>query len=162
MGVELPAKLFFENVLPQNPNYLLHLSGKYFKEPDQKLPKEFLLVHTRRLIERSDLDDIEKQSLTGRAYFQAGQFRLACEQFELALDSEPNCPVWRLDYSKCLVEIGRFDDAIRELKICQLEDPDSAVKLSRMIDKVKRDRIRERTNQVRKTESDSNNLNTLR
>ena len=162
MGVELPAKLFFEKVLPQNPIVLLQIAEKYFSEPDQKLPKEFLLVHTRRLIEKSNLDDVEKQSLTGQAFYQAGLFELACEQFELALQSEPPRPKWRFDYSKCLMEIGRFDDAIRELKKCQLEDPDSAVKLSRAIEKTKRDRIRRRANQVRSLESESNNLKTIR
>ena len=38
-------------------------------------------------------------------------------------------------------------DAIKELKICQLEQPGSAIKISRIVERTKRERIRKRTSE---------------
>jgi tetratricopeptide (TPR) repeat protein len=146
-GIGLPAKLYFEKVLPQNPRDLIRLSRQYFSGPDQKVPNELLLVHARRLINSSKLDDVEKSVLNGQAWFQAKNYQKACEEFEQALSSQPERPDWRLDYAKSLAETGRYDDAIKELKICQLEQPRSAIKISRIVERTKRERIRKRTSE---------------
>ena len=143
-GLGLPAKLYFEHVLPQNPEDLLRLSRRYFSSDEQKVPNELLMVHTRRLIKRSELDDVKKWELYGQAWFQAKDYQKACDQFELVMATKPSRPTWRLDYANCLAEIGRYDDAIREMKICQLEQPESAIKISRLVEKIKRQRIRQR------------------
>ena len=145
LGMELPAKLFFEKVLPQNPNSLLRISRIYFRDPEQKLPNEMLLVHTRRLINQSDrLSESEKEALTGQSWHQAGEHQLACDHFEMALDFGHSDFPWRTDYAESLAEIGRFDDAVRELKLCQLEASEDSVKLTRLIERIKRERVRER------------------
>ena len=144
-GVGLPGKLYFEKVLPQNPDNMLRLSKKYFSTPDQKVPNELLLVHTRRLIKSSKLDDVQKSVLNGRAWFQAKNFQNACEEFERVLSTKPDSPPWRMDYAISLGEIGRFDDAIKELTSCQLEQPASAIKISRLVESMKRERLRQRT-----------------
>jgi tetratricopeptide (TPR) repeat protein len=146
-GVGLPAKLYFEKVLPQNPHDLLRLSQRYFSGPNEKVPNELLLVHARRLINSSQLDDVEKSVLNGRAWFQAKNYQKACEEFEQALSSQPERPEWRLDYAKSLAGMGRYDDAIKELKICQLEQPESAIKISRIVESTKRERVQHRTSE---------------
>lgn len=144
-GLGLPGKLYFEKVLPQNPEDLLRLSRKYFSTNDQKVPNELLLVHTRRLIKSSEHDDVKKSVLSGQAWFLAKEYQKACDEFERVLaETEPNRPKWRLDYANCLAGVGRYDDAIREMKKCQLEQPESAIKISRLVERIKRDRIRER------------------
>ena len=140
LGVGLPAKLYFERVLPQNPQDLLRLSKRYFMTPEQKVPNELLLVHTRRLIKSANLDDVQKYVLNGQAWFLAQNHQNACSEFELALAESPDWAPWRLDYAKSLAEIGRYDDAIKEMKNCQLEQPESAIKISRLVDRIKRER----------------------
>ena len=143
-GVGLPAKLYFEKVLPQNPDDLLRLSRRYFSAPEQKVPNELLLVHTRRLIKSANLTDVQKSVLNGQAWFLAQNYEKACAEFELALQSEPDRPTWRLDYANSLAESGRYDDAIKEMKICQLEQPDSQIKISRLVERIKRQRLQQR------------------
>ncbi len=143
-GLGLPAKMYFEKVLPQNPHDLLRLSRRYFSSDDQKVPNELLMVHTRRLIKNSDLDDVQKWELLAQAWFQVKDYQKACSEFEKVLATKPVMPPWRIDYANCLAQLGRYDDAIREMKICQLEQPDSAIKISRIVEKTKRDRIRQR------------------
>ena len=143
-GLGLPARLYFEKVLPQNPEDLLRLSRKYFSTDDQKTPNELLLVHTRRLINSSNLDDVQKSVLNGQAWFQAKEFQKAIGEFEPILETDPNRSKWRLEYANCLAGVGRYDDAIREMKICQLEQPESAIKISRLVERIKRDRVRQR------------------
>lgn len=143
-GIGLPAKLYFEKVLPQNPDDLLRLSRRYFSAPEQKVPNELLLVHARRLIKSAILTDVQKSVLNGQAWFLAQDYEKACAEFELALQSEPLRPDYRLDYANSLAKIGRYDDAIKELKICQLEQPDSSIKIARLVDRIKRDRIQQR------------------
>ena len=146
-GAGLPANIYFEKVLPQNPQELLRLSRRYFSAPEQKVPNKLLLVHTRRLIKSANLDDVQKYVLNGQAWFQAQNYENACAEFELALESEINWAPWRLDYAKSLAEIGRFDEAIKEMKNCQLEQPDSAIKISRLVEQTKRKRLLQRTNE---------------
>ncbi|WP_075084293.1 O-antigen ligase family protein [Mariniblastus fucicola] len=141
-GVGLPAKLYFETVLPQNPQDLLRLSKQYFSAPEQKVPNQLLLVHTRRLIKSSNLDDVQKSVLNAQAWFLAKDFEKACKEFEVVLASNADRPEWRLDYAKSLAEIGRYDDSIKEMKICQLEQPEAAIKISRLVERLKRERLR--------------------
>lgn len=143
-GVGLPAKLYFEQVLPQNPQDLLRLSKRYFMTPELKVPNELLLVHTRRLIKSANLDDVQKYVLNGQAWFQAQDYQKACADFELALAENPDWAPWRLDYANSLAEIGRYDEAIKEMKNCQLEQPESAIKISRVVERIKRDRVQRR------------------
>ena len=145
LGVGLPAKIYFEKVLPQNPDDLLRLSRRYFSAPEMKVPNELLLVHTRRLIKSANLDDVQKYVLNGQAWFQAQNYQNACVEFELALEADKNWAPWRLDYAKSLAEIGRYDEAIKEMKNCQLEQPDSAIKISRLVERIKRERLLQRT-----------------
>ena len=154
-GLGLPARLYFEKVLPQNPEDLLRLSRKYFSTDDQKTPNELLLVHTRRLINSSNHDDVQKSVLNGQAWFQAKEFQKAIAEFEPILETDPNRSNWRLDYANCLAGVGRYDDAIREMKICQLERPESAIKISRLVERIKRDRIRDRKEAQEVTTPDS-------
>lgn len=141
---ELPLKLFFENVLPQNPYVLLRISRIYFANPEQKLPNQLLLVHTRRLIESSDAPATEKLALLGRAFFQADEFELASEKFALSLEAEPDQTELRFDYARSLHEIQKTDDAIREMKLCQLESPELSVRAARQIRTFKAQRARRR------------------
>lgn len=141
---ELPLKLFFEEILPQNPYELLRISRIYFSKPEQKLPNQLLLIHTGRVIEASEFPQAEKFALLGQASFQANDFEKACEHFEKALESSPEKTDWRFDFARSLHEIGKFDDAIREMKICQLESPELEVRTARQIQKFKSERARQR------------------
>ena len=146
-GMGLPAKMYFEEVLPQNPQELLRLSRRYFSSDEQQVPNELLLVHTRRLINKSELDDVKKWELTAQAWFRAKDYQKAIVEYERLLSTKPNRPKWRLDYANCLAKVQRYDDAIREMKICQLEQPSDAIKIERLVERTKRERIRERKSQ---------------
>ena len=143
-GLGLPAKLYFEKVLPQNPDDLLRLARRHFSAEEQRVPNELMMVHTRRLINNAELADVKKWELTGKAWFQAKQYQKACEEFEHALAENPDRPRWRVDYANCLAKVGRYDEAIVQLTKCRLEHPDLAIRISRLVEKTKRERIRER------------------
>jgi O-antigen ligase/tetratricopeptide (TPR) repeat protein len=137
---ELPLKSFFEEVLPQNPYYLLKISRKYFSEEAQTLPNKLLLVHTKRLINQGEMEPKEKFALLGKAHFLSGEFPEAVNNFRQAINLDPTQFEWRMDFAKSLHAIAEFDEAIKELKICQLESPRLRTRISRLINVVQRDR----------------------
>ena len=141
MGL-LPYKQLFEQVLPQNPQQLLRISRKYFSSPNQSLPNKFLLVHTKRLINQQLKDPNEKFALLAQAYFQSEEYPEAVRNYRLALEADPSKVDLRFDFAKSLHQIGAYDEAIKELKICELESKEHLPKIRRLIRTVQKERSR--------------------
>ena len=139
---DLSYKSFFEEVLPQNPYELLKISRKYFSSPDLNLPNELLLVHTGRLVEQQIQEPEERFAMLGKVHFQAGEFALAASNFRKAIELTPDQFEWRLEFANSLRAIGEYDEAIKELKICELESPEIRTKISRLIKAVQRERAK--------------------
>ena len=140
---ELPMKLLFERVLPQNPVSLLRVARKYFRDPQLELPKRMLLVHTKRVIERkSDLSDANRFFFLGETDRLSDQFEPAAENYKKALEADPARIAWRFEYAKCLHQIGEFDEAVRQLKICELEPSSIHSYIQPLLNRIRRDRAK--------------------
>lgn len=138
---EMPMNLFFEQVLPQNPYDLIRIASKYFGREELMLPKRILLTHTEALINRTDnLSQTQRSVLLAEAAVLKGQHRVAVDHFQSALGSEPDEAPWRLKYARSLYEVEDFDEALRQLKICQLDPSFRQNQVRSLIKKIRRNR----------------------
>lgn len=139
---ELSMKQFFEQVLPQDPFELLRIAKKYFGGVEQTLSQRLLLVHTRRLADKYDLPEKDKYYLRAESERLSGDLPSAAKSYKLALDIDPSETNWRLSYARVLHKLGQYDDAIKQLKTCQLQSRRKNATYSRLIKLIQRDRKR--------------------
>ena len=86
------------------------------------LPKKFLVVHIKRLIERSeDLSELEKKVFLARAARHINDYPAVAENYRLALTLAGTQAPWRYDYAFALYKTKQFDEAVRQLKVCELD-----------------------------------------
>ena len=138
---ELPMKQLYERVLPQNPHDLIRIATRYFSEPRLIFPKKLLLAHTTRVIQgSSELSDLEENLLLAQVAYQDREFLTAIKHFKLALGKEPEKAPWRLTYALALIEVNEFDEAMRQLKICQLDKSLRQNQVLALINKIRRSR----------------------
>ena len=140
---ELPMKLFFEKVLPQEPAKLISVAQKFFHRADLLLPKRLLLVHTKRLIADTDLPELERLYFLAEACRLSEEFEPAAELYRQALELDPSQVIWRFDYAKCLHRSKQYDEAIRQLKICELEPSRIHRNIKTLLNRIRRDRARD-------------------
>ena len=139
---ELPMKSFFEKVLPQDPAKLIDVARKYFHRADLLLPKRLLLIHTKQLISETELSELDRLFYSAEACRLSEEFEPAAELYRKALELEPSQVLWRFDYAKCLHRSNQFDEAIRQLKICELEPSKIQPSIKPLLDRIRRDRDR--------------------
>jgi len=139
---ELPMKSFFEKVLPQDPAKLIDVARKYFYRADLLLPKRLLLVHTKRVIAETELTELDRLFYSAEACRLSEEFEPAAELYRQALELEPSQVLWRFDYAKCLHRSKQYAEAIRQLKICELEPSKIQPSIKPLLDKIRRDRDR--------------------
>lgn len=138
---EMSMRLFYESVLPQDPSYLIKLARLYFGSPEMMIPRRYLASHIEKLI----LDDGERTEL-GRTVL-LGELAVLSEDYENVsvyyskLDSleHPSGP-WRCDYAVALISLNQFDEATRQLKICQIENLVPLSKVQRLMVQIRRQR----------------------
>lgn len=117
----LPMKRFYEEVLPQNPEYLLRIARRYLRSENMRLPRSFLVVHIRRLINQSEgLDELEKKLLLAQAANQIDDYPEVAKNYGAALSLASAPASWRYDYAFALFKTKQFDEAVRQLKVCEL------------------------------------------
>ncbi len=143
--MELPLKAMFERVLPLRPEFLLMTARKYFHEPRLMLPKKFLLAHTKKVIEKTDLSEIERLFYLAEADRMSGQFQSAIIYYRQAIELEPSNVVWRFQYANCLYQVGEYDEAIRQLKICELEPSKIHSNIKPLLNRIRLERVPKRT-----------------
>ena len=139
---ELPMKSFFEEVLPQEPEKLIDVARKYFYRADLLLPKRLLLVHTKRVIAETELSELDRLFLSAEACRLSEEFEPAAELYRQALELDPSQVLWRFDYAKCLHRSKQYDEAIRQLKICELEPSKIQPSIKPLLDRIRRARAR--------------------
>ncbi len=140
---ELPMKMFFEEVLRQDPEELLRISRKYFSLPEQTLSQRLLLVHTKRLIDISDLPSPEKFFLTAEAQRMSGVPASAAKSYALALEGEEIRVEWRFKYARTLHQLKQYDEAVKQLNICGRRPSRLQARIARLLTQIKRERKRE-------------------
>ena len=140
---ELPMKALFEEILPQNPENLLLVTLRYFSEPDMAIPRDLLLIHTRRVIEDDpSLSSAQRLYLLGEADRLNENHAGAVENYRLALKDDPDQPDWRFKYAENLYKVGEFDEAIRQLKICELSEGHFQPRIKPLLSRIRRDRAK--------------------
>lgn len=142
---ELPIQPFFEQVLPQEPETLLRVVKNYFRSPELILPKRLLLMHTEGVIRGM------KDSLPEAGYYfslaetqrLSDQFDAAVISYEKALELEPDETILRFNYSQCLKELKRFDEAIQQLQRCQLQPSPIFPQIKPLIERIRNEQSTE-------------------
>ena len=138
---EMPMNLFFEQVLPQNPQDLIRIATKYFQPPELLVPKRILLTHTKRRINSTGgLADLDQNLMLAEVAVLEKDYPNAVKFYKAALESEPKSVSWRLKYARALFEIEDFDEALRQLKICQLDSGIRQNQVKSLIAKIRRAR----------------------
>ena len=138
---ELPMRALFEEILPQNPENLLGVTIRYFSDPALAIPRELLLVHTRRVIESDEsLDPAKRHFLLAEADRIDGNQIEATENYRIALQFDLDQPEWHFKYAESLYLVGDFDEAIRQLKICELSHGRFQPKIKPLLRRIRRDR----------------------
>ena len=147
---EMNRRPFFEQLLPQEPEYLFNVANKYFNNPEDKLVRELLLVHTRRVLnEDPDVTDAYRSYLQGEIEIAFGQDELAELHFRKAIELKaielsPDLIAWRIEYVKLLQRLKKFDEAEKQLKICSLRRDTKYLKaIQRLTIKNRREREKE-------------------
>ena len=144
---ELPMRLFFEEVLPQDPQILTYYMRKYFDPSQRSVPMQLLANHTTAVInQQTKPDSFERFWLLAEVALLNQDYETAAENYaEIEkIDSDQTPETFRYHFSLSLFHSKQYDEAMRNVKICQLEhyDPRKVKKLLKQIQ-------RERSNQLR-------------
>ena len=143
----MPMKLLYEEVLPQDPKYLLKIARRYIKGDEMLLPKKFLVVHIRRLIDKMDeLSDLEKNLLLAEAARQINDYPQEVEKYGAALSLAPLQAPWRYDYAFALYKTKQFDEAVRQLKVCELDPSFRKNRIKWLLDRIRKERANHQRN----------------
>ncbi len=138
---ELPMKLFFERVLPQNPHDLIRIARSYFGQPNLMVPKHLLLEHTTKIIlSDTQLNNLEESLLLAAAAYLRDDLPEAIKHYQAASELNPQTATWRLEYAEALIGNKQFDEAMRQLKICQLDSSIRQNRVMALIAKTRRSR----------------------
>lgn len=137
----LPMKRFYEEVLPQNPQYLLRIARRYLKSENMRLPRSFLVVHIRRLINQTErLDELEKKLLLARAANQIDDYPEVAKNYGAVLSLASAPAPWRYDYAFALFKTKQFDEAVRQLKVCELDPTFRKNRIKRLLILIRNER----------------------
>ena len=138
----LPMNRFYEEVLPQDPKYLLKIARRYMNKGEMLLPKKFLVVHIRRLVNRAiGLTDLEKNLLLADAARHIDDYPQEVEKYGAALSLAPAKAPWRYDYAFALYKTKQFDEAVRQLKVCELDPSFRKNRIKRLLDRIRKERV---------------------
>jgi tetratricopeptide (TPR) repeat protein len=140
----LPMKTLYEVVLPQEPEYLLRVARRYMNGAEMSLPKKFLVVHLRRLIEKStDFPEFEKKLLLAQAAGQVQDYYAAAEDYRAALSLASLPAPRRYDYAFALFKTKQFDEAVRQLKVCELDPSFRKNRIRWLLDRIRKERSKQ-------------------
>jgi TolB-like protein/Tfp pilus assembly protein PilF len=125
----------FRQAIARDPNYALAYAGLadcYILQSiyNESPPSEALPLARAAADRAIELDDDLAEAHTSRAYFLMNfdsDLSAASNEFERALELNPNYATARQWYSRLLVTTGRFDEAIREIRRAEELDPLSLV-----------------------------------
>ena len=138
---ELSMKMFFEQVLPTNPYFRIRLARKYFNAPEDLLLKRLLLNHTEGVLGQHDFPKAETKYLKGEIQRGSGNYPFASAYFRQALELEKDRVDWRIQYARSLIAEQQFDEAIKQLKICQLYSGEHHIVTQRLMRQATRQRV---------------------
>ena len=137
---EVSMRQFFNEILPHDPMELLRIAKRYFNAPEDKLLQQFLLGHTARVAhELDDESSGEFAFVQGEIHRLLGQPDLAAVHYRKSLKLNPENIPWRIAYIESLLAFGNYDEAITEIKVCQLYHGPHHLRVERLLRRARRD-----------------------
>lgn len=135
---ELPMRLFFEKVLPQTPHQLTYYMRRYFEPSEKSIPMQLLADHTRNVIQRDTLpNSLEQFWLFAEVALLNQDYEIATKNYAEVekFNSSKVADSFRYHYALSLFHSKQYDEAMRNVKICELElyQPRKLKKLSKQI-----------------------------
>jgi len=121
---ELPMRLFFEEVLPQDPYNLTDFMRKYFEPSVRSIPMQLLANHTIDVIKRQTKPDTSEQFwLLAEVALLNQDYETAAKNYAEFEKIPPNMipESFRYHYALSLFKANQYDEAMRNVKICELE-----------------------------------------
>ena len=146
---ELPMRLFFEEVLPQDPNRLIYYMRKYFEPEERSIPMQLLANHTTSVInQQTERDSLEQFWLLAEVALLNQDYETAVKNYAEVekLDSADVAESFRYHYALSLFHAKQYDEAMRNVKICELEhyEPRKVKRLNNQIQRERSNNLRPR------------------
>ncbi len=138
---EVGIREFFEQVLPSEPYFRLRIAKKFFGSDSDLLVKKLLLNHTKLKLDQHDLLESDRNFILGEIARLSQNDVVAIAYYRRALELNKHEVNWRIQLAKALVSAGMFEQAMTELKVCELYYGDHHLVCQRLIRQVKRLRI---------------------
>jgi serine/threonine protein kinase/tetratricopeptide (TPR) repeat protein len=126
---------WFRDAIARDPEYALAYAGLadcyILQSIYNEAPPSTALPLARQAATRAlELDETLAEAHTSLAYFQmnfGSDLDAAAEEFERAIELNPSYATAHQWYSRCLVEMKRYDDAVREIRRAEALDPLSLI-----------------------------------
>jgi eukaryotic-like serine/threonine-protein kinase len=126
---------YFQQAVARDPDYALAYAGladcSILQSIYNEVPPATALPRAREAAKHAiELDDSLGEAYTSLAYFEmnfGSDLHAAAEEFERAIELNPSYATAHQWYSRCLVEMKRYDDAIREIRRAEALDPLSLI-----------------------------------
>jgi serine/threonine protein kinase/Tfp pilus assembly protein PilF len=126
---------YFRDAVARDPNYALAHAGLadcyILQSIYNEAPPARVLPLARESAQRAlELDEELAEAHTSLAYFEmnfGSDLNAATREFQRAIELNPSYATAHQWYSRCLVEMGRYDDAIREIRRAETLDPLSLI-----------------------------------
>ncbi len=134
---ELPMKVLFLDVLPQEPEYLLRISKIYLGQGKRTLPNMYLLEHTKNLLMTADLTEHRRLVLQGEIEQQLENFQSAARYFRFALALDEEDVQSRVKLAICLQRLDQPEEAMKHLKKSELTPGTHLPTVKRMLKQIR-------------------------
>jgi serine/threonine-protein kinase len=126
---------YFRDAIARDPRYALAHAGLadcYILQSiyNEARPSTVLPLAREAAARALELDETLAEAHTSLAYFEmnfGSDLKTAARRFERAIELNPSYATAHQWYSRCLVEMGRFDEAIREIRRAEQLDPLSLI-----------------------------------
>ncbi|MEM9941943.1 MAG: O-antigen ligase family protein [Planctomycetota bacterium] len=115
---DLPMRILFEKLLPQEPVRLVQLSHNLFGKPEDELVRRFLLKHTATLSDGLLLDRSDHRWVLAEMSAIEGQNQVAENHFRKAIEMSPNSALPKLAFGRFLIGQQRLEEAERLIRAC--------------------------------------------
>ena len=126
---------YFRDAVARDPNYALAHAGLadcYILQSiyNEAPPARALPLAREAALRALKLDEGLAEAHTSLAYFEmnfGSDLNAASREFQRAIQLNPSYATAHQWYSRCLVEMGRFDEAVREIRRAEALDPLSLI-----------------------------------
>jgi eukaryotic-like serine/threonine-protein kinase len=126
---------YFREAIAHDPDYALAFAGLadcyVLQSIYNEAPPATALPLAREAATRAlEIDDTLAEAHTSLAYFLmnfGSDLNAAADEFERAIELNPSYATAHQWYSRCLVEMKRYDDAVREIRKAEALDPLSLI-----------------------------------